>query len=101
MNSERGLEWSLAHALSSRSVVALASLSALLASLDSSVNIAFPALTTAFSLDVTLIQWVVVSYVLTYASLLLGCGRLADLCGHWRALTWGLAGSTLASLACR
>jgi len=100
MNSERGLEWSPAHALSSRSVVALASLSALLASLDSAVNIAFPAITTAFSLDVTLIQWVVVSYVLTYASLLLGCGRLADLWGHGRVLTWGLAGSTLAFLSC-
>ncbi len=86
--------------LSSRSVVLLASLSALLASLDSSVNIAFPAITAAFSLDVTLIQWVVVSYVLTYASLLLGCGRLADLWGHERVLTWGLAGSTLAFLSC-
>jgi EmrB/QacA subfamily drug resistance transporter len=88
------------HPLSPRSVVALASLSALLASLDSSVNIAFPAITAAFTLDVTLIQWVVVSYVLTYASLLLGCGRLADLWGHGRVLTWGLAGSTLAFLSC-
>src|SRR6266481_9681929 len=100
MNSERGLEWSLAHALSSRSVVTLASLSALLASLDSAVNIAFPAITAAFALDVTLIQWVVVSYVLTYASLLLGCGRLADVWGHGRVLTWGLAGSALAFLLC-
>src|SRR6266849_1961618 len=80
--------------------MALASLSALLASLDSSVNIAFPAITAAFTLDVTLIQWVVVSYVLTYASLLLGCGRLADLWGHGRVLTWGLVASTLAFLAC-
>ncbi|MBI3795443.1 MAG: MFS transporter [Deltaproteobacteria bacterium] len=86
--------------LSSRSVVTLASLSALLASLDSAVNIAFPAITAAFSLDVTLIQWIVISYVLTYASLLLGCGRLADLWGHERVLTWGLAGSTLAFLSC-
>jgi EmrB/QacA subfamily drug resistance transporter len=42
----------------------------------------------------------VVSYVLTYASLLLGCGRFADVLGHGRILTWGLAGSTLAFLAC-
>jgi MFS family permease len=75
-------------------------LSALLASLDSSVNIAFPAITAALTLDVTLIQWVVVSYVLTYASLLLGCGRLADLWGHGRVLTWGLVASTLAFLSC-
>jgi EmrB/QacA subfamily drug resistance transporter len=80
--------------------ITVASFSALLASLDSSVNIAFPAITAAFSLDVTLIQWVVVSYVLTYASLLLGCGRLADVWGHGRVLTWGLAGSALAFLWC-
>jgi len=45
-------------------------------------------------------QWIVVSYVLTYASLLLGCGRLADLWGHSRMLSWGLAGSSLAFLCC-
>ena len=89
-----------ARLLSPRSAMALASLSALLASLDSSVNIAFPAITAAFTLDVTLIQWVVVSYVLTYASLLLGCGRLADLWGHGHVLAWGLAASTLAFLSC-
>ena len=86
--------------LSSRLAVVLAGLSALLGSLDSAVNIAFPAITAAFALDVTLIQWVVVSYVLTYASLLLGCGRLADVWGHGRVLTWGLAGSALAFLLC-
>lgn len=86
--------------LSSRLAVALASLSALLGSLDSSVNIAFPAISAAFALEVTLMQWVVVSYVLTYASLLLGCGRLADVGGHGRVLTWGLAGSALAFLCC-
>lgn len=86
--------------MSSRTALALASLSALLGSLDSSVNIAFPAITAAFALDVSLIQWVVISYVLTYASLLLGCGRLADLQGHGRVLSWGLAGSAVAFLLC-
>ncbi len=85
---------------SSRLALPLASLSALLGSLDSSVNIAFPAISTAFALEVSRIQWVVVSYVLTYASLLLGCGRLADLWGHERILTWGLATSALAFLLC-
>src|SRR3977135_1066422 len=97
---ELGIVGSPSPALSARSVVALANLSALLASLDSSVNIAFPAITAAFTLDVTLIQWVVVSYVLTYASLLLGCGRLADLWGHGRVVTWGLAGGTVAFRSC-
>lgn len=80
--------------------ITLASLSGLLASLDSSVNIAFPAISTAFHVDIALIQWVVVSYVLTYASLLLGCGRLADLLGHGRVLFWGILISSLAFLAC-
>jgi EmrB/QacA subfamily drug resistance transporter len=81
-------------------IITLASLSGLLVSLDSSVNIAFPAISAAFQVDVSLIQWIVVSYVLTYASLLLGCGRMADLLGHSRVLLWGLIGSTLAFLAC-
>lgn len=81
-------------------LITLASLSGLLASLDSSVNIAFPAISAAFHVDISLIQWIVVTYVLTYTSLLLGCGRLADLLGHGRVLLWGLIGSTLAFLAC-
>src|SRR6266481_3888833 len=85
---------------SSWATITLASLSGLLASLDSSVNIAFPAITMAFHVDVALIQWVVVSYVLTYASLLLACGRLADLLGHGRVLLWGLVSSAFAFLAC-
>lgn len=86
--------------LSPRLALLLASLSALLGSLDSSVNIAFPAISNAFGLDVSLMQWIVISYVLTYASLLLSCGRLADLRGHSQMLRWGLAGSVLAFLCC-
>ena len=71
--------------------------------LDSAVNIAFPAITSAFAIAVPTIQWVVICYVLTYASLLLGCGRLADIIGHKRVFLWGLywsAGSlTLCGLA--
>src|ERR1700737_1014672 len=36
--------------------------------LDSSFNIAFPAITSAFHLDVSLMQWAVIAYVLTTAS---------------------------------
>ncbi len=78
----------------------IAGLSGLLASLDTSVNIAFPAITQAFGINLMSIQWVVVSYVLTYASLLLGCGRLADLFGHWRILTLGLLTSAAAFVVC-
>lgn len=44
--------------------------------LDTSVNIAFPAITSGFQLAIGDIQWVVISYVLTYASLLLALGRI-------------------------
>ncbi len=80
--------------------VLIASASAVLVSLDTSVNIAFPAITTDFGLDVTAMQWVVVSYVLTYASLLLGCGKVADVWGHSRVLSWGLGASAVAVLLC-
>ena len=78
----------------------IAGSSGLLASLDTSVNIAFPAITEAFGINLMSIQWVVVSYVLTHASLLLGCGRLADLFGHWRILTIGLLISAVAFVVC-
>ena len=63
----------------------------LVVSLDTTVNIAFPAITAAFTLEVAQIQWVVISYVLTYASLLLAAGRLGDVLGHRRVVVGGLA----------
>ena len=83
-----------------QSSVAIACLSALLGSLDSAINIGFPAITAAFSLEVTAIQWVIVGYVLTHASLLPGCGGLADLWGHGRVLVCGLLVSALGFTAC-
>ncbi|HEY3679243.1 MAG TPA: hypothetical protein VGL45_11050, partial [Bradyrhizobium sp.] len=52
------------------------------AQLDTSVNIAFPAITRGFDLSIGDIQWVVICYVLTYASLLLALGRIGDTIGH-------------------
>src|SRR5260370_40168458 len=46
--------------------------------LDSSFNIAFPAITSAFHLDVSLMQWAVIAYVLATPRMMLGCGRLPD-----------------------
>jgi EmrB/QacA subfamily drug resistance transporter len=68
--------------------------------LDTAVNIAFPAITTAFGIAVTTIQWVVICYVLTYASLLLGCGRLGDVIGHKRVLLFGLGWSAVSFYLC-
>ena len=59
----------------------VACLGGLLSGLDTSVNIAFPAITAAFDIDVSQIQWVVVSFVLTYSVLRLPAGRLAGRVG--------------------
>jgi EmrB/QacA subfamily drug resistance transporter len=83
-----------------QSSVAIACLSALLGSLDSAINIGFPTITAAFSLEVTAIQWVIVGYVLTHASLLPGCGGLADLWGHERVMICGLLVSAMGFTAC-
>ena len=80
--------------------VVIACLSALLGSLDSAINIGFPAITAAFSLEVTAIQWVIVGYVLTHASLLIGCGALADRWGHGRMLAYGLLVSAVGFTCC-
>ena len=80
--------------------IVLASLSAFLGALDSALNISFPAITAAFSLEVSSIQWVIIGYVLPHASLLLGCGRLADVWGHGRVLTAGLAVSVVGFAGC-
>jgi EmrB/QacA subfamily drug resistance transporter len=66
--------------------------------LDTSVNIAFPAITRGFGLSIADIQWVVISYVLTYASLLLALGRIGDTVGHALVFRIGLIWSTIALL---
>jgi MFS family permease len=66
--------------------------------LDTSVNIAFPAITRGFALSISDIQWVVICYVLTYASLLLGLGRIGDAVGHALVFRIGLIWSTVALL---
>jgi MFS family permease len=83
-----------------QSSVAIACLSALLGSLDSAINIGSPAITAAFSVEFTAIQWVIVGYVLTHASLLPGSGGLADLWGHARVLICGLLVSAMGFIAC-
>ena len=68
--------------------------------LDTAVNIAFPAMTAAFAIPIPTIQWVVICYVLTYGSLLLGCGRLGDVIGHKRVFLFGLGWSAISLYLC-
>ena len=64
--------------------------------LDTSVNIAFPHIVTDFDQPMEIIQWVVICYVLTYASLMLVFGKLGDLYGQRRIFCLGLLGSIFA-----
>jgi MFS family permease len=70
------------------------------APLDTAVNIAFPSMTQAFELELGAIRWVVIAYVLTYASLMLVCGRLGDLVGYRLIFQLGLASSALGLIGC-
>ena len=72
----------------------------LLAPFDTAVNIAFPSITRAFELSLEDIRWVVIAYVLTYASLMLACGRLGDLLGYRPIFQLGLSLSLLGLVAC-
>ena len=68
--------------------------------LDTAVNIAFPELPAASVLPVEMIQWVVICYVLTYASLMLAFGRVGDIWSHGRVFRIGLLWSGAAYLLC-
>ena len=68
--------------------------------LDSAVNIAFPDITGSFGLPIEMIQWVVICYVLTHASLMLAFGRLGDVFGYGRVFRAGLLWNGAAFLLC-
>jgi len=63
---------------------------ALVAPLDTSVNVAFPAITDAFALELPAIRWIVILYMLTYGAMMLVGGRLGDLYGYRRVFGVGL-----------
>lgn len=72
-----------------------------LAFMDGSVvNIALPTLQARLSATAGAIQWVVQSYALFGAALLLLGGALGDRYGRRRAFVWGVAIFALASAAC-
>jgi MFS family permease len=75
-------------------------LGTLVVPLDSAVNIDFPAIVARFGLPIPMIQWIVISYVLTQTSLMLSFGRIGDMLGYRRVFLCGTAISTLAFIAC-
>ncbi len=80
--------------------LAVVGLGTSLTAFDVAVNVAFPAITDAFNLQTRDIQWVVVSYVLLYGSLMLAFGRLGDLMGYRRIFRAGIVLSAVAFVLC-
>jgi len=64
------------------------------------VNVALPTIQASLHMAAAELQWIVTGYALTFGSLLLPGGRLADLLGRRRLLVLGLIAFGLASLAC-
>jgi EmrB/QacA subfamily drug resistance transporter len=62
------------------------------------INVALPAVEKAFQTTVDTIEWVVNGYVLSFAVLMVTCGRLADTFGRRRIFFIGLAVFALTSL---
>src|SRR5258705_11302276 len=68
--------------------------------LDNNVtNVAIPTIQRSLHLSIAGLEWVVSSYVLVFAGLLLAGGRLADVYGRRRLFFAGMVVFTLASLA--
>ncbi len=64
------------------------------------VNVALPTIQDDLHMAAAELQWVVTGYALTFGSLLLVGGRMADLFGRRRMLAAGLIVFAVASLAC-
>src|SRR3954462_12272544 len=64
------------------------------------VNVALPSIRADLHFTETSLVWVVNAYMLTFGGFLLLGGRRGDLYGHRRLFLLGIAGFTIASLAC-
>ena len=68
--------------------LAIVSCGTLAVHLDTTVNVALPAMAAALDAPIPSIQWIIIGYVLTTASTLVGVGRLSDLVG--RRIIWNV-----------
>ena len=67
---------------------------------DSSVNVAFPHIIRGFDLAIPAIQWVIISYTLTYAALTLVFGRAGDILGYRLIFQLGNVSGAAAFVLC-
>ncbi|PYM93636.1 MAG: hypothetical protein DME04_10650 [Candidatus Rokuibacteriota bacterium] len=74
----------------------LAAAGALLVSLDSMMNIAFPAIAATFAAPPERVRWIIICYVLTYAIMSFAGGAAADRLGYVAVFRAGTALSVIA-----
>src|SRR5215212_1200343 len=78
--------------------LAIVALGTLTVHLDTTVNVALPAITAALDAPIQALQWIIIGYVLTTASTLVAVGRLSDQVGRRSIWCWGLVALALALL---
>lgn len=82
-------------------VVGTVCIGAFMAALDASiVNVALPVMSTSFHASASIVGWVLISYLLTLATLLTFFGRLADMWGRRPLYTFGFLVFIIGSAAC-
>ncbi|MGH1360335.1 MAG: MFS transporter [Burkholderiaceae bacterium] len=83
-----------------RAALLIIGLGTLVVPMDTAVNVAFPAITQAFEIPVSDIQWIITMFGLAQVSLTMVFGRLGDRYGHRRVFITGLLTSALAFTLC-
>jgi len=82
-------------------VMAAVAMGIFLATIDSSIiNVALPTLVRQYKTDFATVQWVILAYLLTLATLLLSVGRLADMRGKKPIYGTGFFVFTAGSILC-
>lgn len=84
-----------------RLILGAVAIGTFMGALDTSiVNIALPSITKFYHVQFSMVEWVVMSYLLIISSLLLTYGRLGDMYGHKRVYITGFIVFTIGSLLC-
>ena len=73
----------------SRLLIAMALASGITSVPNAAIVLALPTIHREFNASFTVLEWTVTGYLLTYSALLIAAGRLADVFGRIRLLTWG------------
>ncbi len=97
----RLVEYLMEDKLNKKVVLLIATLGAFIVPfMVSSINIALPSIGKEFVMNTVLLNWVVLSFMLSIAVFTLPFGRVADIFGRKRLLLYGMSVYTVASILC-